>query len=175
MWSKQEAKKFEACLDICTDLCIEIIRNSIDSSGVDGFYMPDPNLINPEGFEYFLEPSYSRITKETKDVVSMLHICGDTRGYMDRIPKLGFDAFSFESPGTSTEEAKMGLGDRVTLVGSLETIPVVMMGTTEKVYTQSLRDIADGVDILAPACGTPPLTPNSNIRTMVEASKSESI
>ncbi len=30
MWSKQEEKKFEACLDICTDLCIEIIRNSID-------------------------------------------------------------------------------------------------------------------------------------------------
>ncbi|NPV51773.1 MAG: hypothetical protein HPY60_11355, partial [Candidatus Methanofastidiosum sp.] len=24
MWSKQEEKKFEACLDICTDLCIEI-------------------------------------------------------------------------------------------------------------------------------------------------------
>ncbi|NYT14263.1 MAG: hypothetical protein GKC01_07130, partial [Candidatus Methanofastidiosa archaeon] len=169
----QEEKKFEACLDICTDLCIEIIRNSVDSSGADGFYMPDPtasgDLLDPKDYQYFLEPRYKRMTKELKDTMSILHICGDTRGYMDRIPHSGFDAFSFEAPGTSVKEAVMGLGDRVTLVGSLETIPVVMMGTPEYVYTQSLRDIADGVDILSPACGTPPMTPNANIRAMVEA------
>ena len=79
------------------------------------------------------------MTKETKDVVSMLHICGDTRGYMDRIPHSGFDAFSFEAPGTSVKEAVMGLGDRVTLVGSLETIPVVMMGNPEYVYHSHLE------------------------------------
>jgi MtaA/CmuA family methyltransferase len=114
MWSKQEEKKFEACLDICTDLCIEVIRNSIDSSGVDGFSMPDPtasgDLLDPKDFQNFLEPCYRRITKETKDTVSILHICGDTRGYMDRIPHSGFDAFSFEAPGTSVKEAVMGLG-----------------------------------------------------------------
>ena len=177
MWSKQEEKKFEACLDICTDLCIEIIRNSLDSSGVDGFSMPDPtasgDLLDPKDFQYFLEPRYRRLTKETKDVVSMLHICGDTRGYMDRIPHTGFDAFSFEAPGTSVKEAKIGLGDRITLVGSVETIPVIMQGAPEKVYTQSLRDMVDGINILAPACGTPPFTPNENIKAMVDASKSK--
>jgi [methyl-Co(III) methanol-specific corrinoid protein]:coenzyme M methyltransferase len=175
MWSKQEEKKFEACLDICTDLCIEVIRNSIDSSGVDGFSMPDPtasgDLLDPKDFQNFLEPCYRRITKETKDTVSILHICGDTRGYMDRIPHSGFDAFSFEAPGTSVKEAVMGLGGRITLVGSVETIPVIMQGSTNHVYTQSLRDIVDGVDILAPACGTPPFTPNANIMAMVQASK----
>ena len=175
MWSKQEEKKFEACLDICTDLCIEVIRNSIDSSGVDGFSMPDPtasgDLLDPKDFQYFIEPCYRRITKETKDIVSILHICGDTRGYMDRIPHSGFDAFSFEAPGTSVKEAVMGLGDRITLVGSVETIPVIMQGSTDHVYTQSLRDIVDGVNILAPACGTPPFTPNANIVAMVQASK----
>ncbi len=177
MWSKQEEKKFEASLDICTDLCIEIIRNSLDSSGVDGFSMPDPtasgDLLDPKDFQYFLEPRYRRLTKETKDVVSMLHICGDTRGYMDRIPHTGFDAFSFEAPGTSVKEAKIGLGDRITLVGSVETIPVIMQGAPEKVYTQSLRDMVDGINILAPACGTPPFTPNENIKAMVDASKSK--
>jgi [methyl-Co(III) methanol-specific corrinoid protein]:coenzyme M methyltransferase len=177
MWSKQEEKKFEACLDICTDLCIEIVRNSVDSSGVDGFSMPDPtasgDLLDPKDFQYFLEPRYKRLTRETKDVPSILHICGDTRGYMDRIPHSGFDAFSFEAPGTSVKEAVRGLGDRVTLVGSVETIPVIMQGSTEQVYTQSLRDIADGVNILAPACGTPPFTPNENIMSMVKASKSK--
>jgi [methyl-Co(III) methanol-specific corrinoid protein]:coenzyme M methyltransferase len=175
MWSKQEEKKFEACLDICTSLCIEVIRNSIDSSGVDGFSMPDPtasgDLLDPKDFQHFLEPCYRRITKETKDTVSILHICGDTRGYMDRIPHSGFDAFSFEAPGTSVKEAVMGLGGRITLVGSVETIPVVMQGSTDHVYTQSLRDIVDGVNILAPACGTPPFTPNANIVAMVKASK----
>ena len=177
MWSKQEEKKFEACLDICTDLCIEIIRNSLDSSGVDGFSMPDPtasgDLLDPKDFQYFLEPCYKRITKENKDSLSMLHICGDTRGYMDRIPHTGFDAFSFEAPGTSVKEAKMGLGDRITLVGSVETIPVIMQGGPENVYTQSLRDIVDGINILAPACGTPPFTPNENIKAMIKASKSK--
>ena len=78
-------------------------------------------------------------------------------------------------PGTSTKEAKMGLGDRITLVGSLETIPVIMQGTTEYVYTQALRDLADGSDILSPACGTPPFTPNANIRAMVEAAEPKKV
>ena len=101
MWSKQEEKKFEACLDICTDLCIEIIRNSVDSSGADGYYLPDQtasgDLLDPKDYQYFLEPRYKRMTKELKDVPGMLHICGDTRGYMDRIPHSGFDAFSYEA------------------------------------------------------------------------------
>ncbi|HOE92372.1 MAG: Methylated-thiol--coenzyme M methyltransferase [Candidatus Methanofastidiosum methylothiophilum] len=179
MWSKQEEKKFEACLDICTDLCIEIIRNSVDSSGADGYYLPDPtasgDLLDPKDYQYFLEPRYKRMTKELKDVPGMLHICGDTRGYMDRIPHSGFDAFSYEAPGTSTKEAKMGLGDRITLVGSLETIPVIMQGTSEYVYKQALRDLADGSDILSPACGTPPFTPNANIRAMVEAAEPKKV
>ena len=59
------------------------------------------------------------------------------------------------------------------LVGSLETIPVIIQ-VLNNVYTQA-RDLADGSDILSPACGTPPFTPNANIRAMVEAAEPKKV
>ena len=61
------------------------------------------------------EPRYKKDDKRAERFSWHAHICGDTRGYMDRIPHSGFDAFSYEAPGTSTKEAKMGLGDRILL------------------------------------------------------------
>jgi methanogenic corrinoid protein MtbC1 len=57
------------------------------------------------------------------------------------------------------------------LVGSLETVRVMMLGSPELVYKEGLENIRDGVDILCPACGTPPYTPLENIKALVEATK----
>ncbi len=166
-WINTDPDKYEAAIQICTDLWIETARNSIDSHGVHGTYTTDAtasgDLIDRTTFERYLLPEYTRFMKATKDVHSFMHICGNTRPYVDLIPNSGFDGFSFEGPGISVKEVKDAVGKRTALIGNLPTLPIILEGNPELIEKESAKAIADGVDILAPACGTPPLTPNANM------------
>jgi MtaA/CmuA family methyltransferase len=173
--SKTDPDKFVQCLDIVTDLLIDIARDAIDNHGADSVYMPDPtasgDLLSPVAFDKYLNPIYRRFTKAIKDVPSYLHICGDTTGFLMYAPYSGFDAFSYEAPGCFTIDAKRAIGDRMALMGSLETVRVIMLGSPELVEKEALQDLRDGTDILCPACGTPPYTPLENIKALVDAAK----
>jgi MtaA/CmuA family methyltransferase len=173
--SKTDPDKFVQCLDIVTDLLIDIARDAIDNHGADSVYMPDPtasgDLLSPVAFDKYLNPIYRRFTKAIKDVPSYLHICGDTTGFLMYAPYSGFDAFSYEAPGCFTIDAKRAIGDRMALMGSLETVRVIMLGSPELVEKEALQDLRDGTEILCPACGTPPYTPLENIKALVDAAK----
>ncbi len=166
-WIHTDPDKFEAAIQVCTDLWIETARNSIDTHGVHGTYTTDAtasaDLIDRSTFETYLLPEYKRFMKSTKDVHSFMHICGNTRPYVDLIPNSGFDGFSFEAPGISVKEAKDAVGDRIALIGNLPTLSVILEGNPEIIEKESAKAIADGVDILCPACGTPPHTSNKNM------------
>lgn len=174
-WINTDPDKFEAAIRVCTDLWIDTARNSIDNYGVHGTYTTDAtasaDLINRETFEEFLVPEYRRYMKATKDVPSFIHICGNTRPYVDLMPRTGFDGFSFEAPGISVKEVKEEVGSRITLIGNLPTLNVILQGTPELIRYEAAKAIADGVDILCPACGTPPYTTNENMRALVESVK----
>lgn len=173
--SETNPDKFMQCLDIVNDVLIDICRDAIDNHGADSLYMPDPtasgDLLSPHSFSALMNPIYQKFTKATKDVPKFLHICGNTAPFLMHAPDSGFDAFSFEAPGCVAYDAKRTIGDRMALVGSLETVRVMMLGTPELVYKEGLENIRDGVDILCPACGTPPYTPLENIKALVEATK----
>jgi len=173
--SKTDPDKFIETLDIVNDLLIDIARDAIDNHGADSVYVPDPtasgDLLSPFDFNTYLNPIYRRFTKAIKDVPSYLHICGNTAGFLGYAPYSGFDAFSYEAPGCYTIDAKRAIGDRMTLIGSLETVRVVMLGSPELVKMETIQHLKDGADIICPACGTPPYTPTENILAMVEAVK----
>ncbi|MBN1785862.1 MAG: MtaA/CmuA family methyltransferase [Candidatus Methanofastidiosa archaeon] len=173
--SKTNPDKFVETLDLVTDLLIDIARDAIDNHGADSVYVPDPtasgDLLSPVDFNTYLNPIYRKFTKAIKDVPSYLHICGNTVGFLAFAPYSGFDAFSYEAPGCFTIDAKKAIGDRMTLMGSLETVRVVMLGTPELVKQETIQHLRDGADIICPACGTPPYTPTENILAMVEAVK----
>ncbi|MHC1609682.1 MAG: MtaA/CmuA family methyltransferase [Candidatus Methanofastidiosia archaeon] len=173
--SKTNPEKFTQCLDIVNDLLIDIARDAIDNHGADSIYMPDPtasgDLLSPESFSTLMVPVYKRFTRAIKDTPSYLHICGNTASFLMHAPDTGFDAFSFEAPGCVTIDAYRTIGKRMGLMGSLETVRVMMLGSPELVYKEGLENIRDGVNILCPACGTPPYTPIENIKALVEATK----
>jgi len=173
--SKTNPDKFMQCLDIVNDLLIDTARDAIDNHGADSVYMPDPtasgDLLSPASFSQLMLPIYQRFTKAIKDVPSFLHICGNTAPFLMHAPDSGFDAFSFEAPGCVAADAKRTIGDRMALIGSLETVRVMMLGSPELVYQEALENIRDGVDIVSPACGTPPYTPIENIKALVDATK----
>lgn len=174
-WINTDPDKFEAAIRVCTDLWIETARNSIDTYAVHGTYTTDAtasgDLINRETFEEFLLPEYKRFMKATKDVPSFIHICGNTRPYVDLLPNSGFDGFSFEGPGISVKEVKNAVGSRMSLIGNLPTLSVMVEGTPEYIKSEAVKAIADGVDILCPACGTPPHTTNEQMIALVESVK----
>jgi len=173
--SKTNPDKATQALDIVTDLLIDIARDAIDNHGADSIYMPDPtasgDLLSPSSFSSLMVPIYKKFTKAIKDVPTYLHICGNTAPFLMYAPDTGFDAFSYEAPGCYTIDAKKTIGDRMALIGSLETVRVMMLGSPELVYKEALEHIRDGADVVCPACGTPPYTPLENIKAMVEATK----
>jgi len=173
--SKTDVDKASECLDLVTDLLIDMARDAIDNHGADSIYMPDPtasgDLLSPASFSGLMVPIYKKFTKAVKDVPTYLHICGNTSPFLMYAPDTGFDAFSYEAPGCYTIDAKKTIGDRMALMGSLETVRVMMLGSPELVYKEALEHIRDGADIICPACGTPPYTPIENIKAMVEATK----
>jgi len=172
-WINTDPDKFEAAIRICTDLWIDTARNAIDAYGVHGTYTTDAtasgDLIGRETFREFLLPEYKRYMKATKDVSSFLHICGNTRIYADLLPNSGFDGFSFEAPGISVKEMKDAVGNKMSLIGNLPSLSVILEGTPELIKYEAAKAIADGIDILCPACGTPPGTPNENMIALVES------
>lgn len=173
--SKTNPEKFSQCLDVVNDLLIDIARDAIDNHGADSIYMPDPtasgDLLSPDSFSTLMVPVYKRFTRAIKDTPSYLHICGNTAPFLMHAPDTGFDTFSFEAPGCVTIDAYRTIGKRMGLMGSLETVRVMMLGSPELVYKEGLENIRDGVNILCPACGTPPYTPIENIKALVEATK----
>ncbi|MBN1786612.1 MAG: MtaA/CmuA family methyltransferase [Candidatus Methanofastidiosa archaeon] len=173
--SKTNPDKATQALEIVTDFLIDIARDAIDNHGADSIYMPDPtasgDLLSPTSFSSLMVPIYKRFTKAIKDVPTYLHICGNTSPFLMYAPDTGFDAFSYEAPGCYTIDAKKTVGDRMALIGSLETVRVMMLGSPELVYKEALEHIRDGADVICPACGTPPYTPLENIKAMVEATK----
>ena len=172
-WINTDPDKFEAAIRICTDLWIDTARNSIDTFGVHGTYTTDAtasgDLIDRATFEEFLLPEYRRFMRATKDVPSFIHICVNTRPYVDLLPNSGFDGFSFEGPGISVKEVKDAVGTRMSLIGNLPTLSVMVEGTPDYIKSEAIKAIADGVDILCPACGTPPYTSNEKMIALVES------
>jgi [methyl-Co(III) methanol-specific corrinoid protein]:coenzyme M methyltransferase len=56
----------------------------------------------------------------------------------------------------------------VTTMGNLSTY-LLEFGTPEKIYIQAERLLADGINIIAPACGLSTSTPLDNIRALTKA------
>ncbi|MEM4706460.1 MAG: uroporphyrinogen decarboxylase family protein, partial [Candidatus Methanomethylicaceae archaeon] len=67
--------------------------------------------------------------------------------------------------------AKPILGDKVSVVGGVPTISVLLFGNPQTVRKAVLEAIAQGVDVVMPSCGIPPRTPTENFRALVEATK----
>jgi len=173
-WSKTNPDKFQAALNFMADLAVEIMRESM-RHGADILYMPDPSasgdLLSPEAFKEFLVPAYRKIISKLGGIPTFLHICGHTGKFLELIPETGFNGFSFEVPGVSVEETKSAIGDRISLIGSVQTLNTLLGGTPETVRKESLQQMLEGVDLLCPACGLPNYTPNKNVIAMVEAAK----
>lgn len=170
--SMRDPERFSHAIGIATDLLIDICREAI-GMGADSIYVPEAtascDLLVPRSLIIDVMPWYGKLSRSIRDVPSYLHICGNVEPILPHIPDSGFSAFSFEAPACTTREAYDALSGRMALVGSVETVGSLLMGSPTDVYMEALGNIRDGVNVVCSACGVPPYTTLENMRAVVNA------
>jgi len=163
-------EKVKEILDITTEALIIVLKDMI-RAGADYYVIPDPtaapDVLDPSMFKEFVVPKHLEIT-ENVGAPSILHICGDVKKILPYMAECGYNGLSIEEVVDLVEARKI-VGDDIALVGNVSTKKTLPFGKPEDVKAEALKALEAGVDILAPGCGIPPITPIQNIVALVEA------
>ena len=159
---------------------LELARASIDA-GAQIIGLVDPtaggSVISRKHFVEFSLPVLQWINAEIKkhrDIPTYLHICGDVGDRLDLMADTGVDGISVDHL-VDVAAAKREVGDRVCIIGNINPVGTLLLGTPEKVLEESRRCIAEagqgGGFVLAPGCGVPPNSPPENMEAMRDAAE----
>ncbi len=137
-------------------ICIEDMSASCD-------------LISPDIYGKVVYPFQVKLIKQI-NVPTVLHICGNVTQIIEKMAETGADGLSIEMK-TDLNFAKSAVGDKVSLVGTVEPVDVLLQGTPEAVLSRSKQALEAGVDFLAPGCSIPPRASLQNLKAMVKATE----
>ncbi len=161
----------EEILDFSKEVCISF-SNYLEDQGADSITIIDPSatteLIGPEDFKRLVAPRIEDIIKTLK-TPAVLHICGDTTAILDAMEKTGARGISIDHL-VDIETAKTYLKNSA-LVGNINPIDTLMLGSKEKIESETKACILKGADIIAPGCGISPKTPTENIVNYINVAK----
>ena len=169
---KSEAHSF---LDKVTNNLIKFANAMIDA-GIDIITIADPSgtgeIMGPKLFEEFVVKYINNLIDGIKkdSIYTIVHICGKMSGVYKEVNEIKADALSFDSV-VSIADAKKNIPNRV-IMGNVSTY-TLEFGTTENVKNITKNSIANGSDIIAPACGLGTKSPIDNIKMMVNTVKEE--
>jgi MtaA/CmuA family methyltransferase len=141
-------------------------------AGADVISFPDHatgDLVSPEMYRDFLVPLHKKIVTRIGAPI-ILHICGNTLSRAQYIVEEHFDCFHYDTK-TDVIELKKVTGKEVSLIGGIDNPQTLLFGTPEDVKNQAKFAAKAGVEILAPECAIPLITPNKNLKAIVEAAK----
>ena len=173
------------------DFVKEVMRIQLESAieqakkllrtGIDCFYIGDPSasasLISPGHFEEFCLPIYREFCDHFRgeDILIYIHVCGNSNPILEMLADTGADTVEPLDPlgGVSVADAKRRIGDRVALMGGVNTLTLAT-GTPEEVRAESERKCAEGGPygyILAAGDMVPPKTTLANLKAVVNVAK----
>jgi len=99
----------------------------------------------------------------------ILHICGDMNVARGSIPLLVNDALSTDAV-VNLRRLKAEVSG-LTTMGNVSTF-LLQSGTPEAIARRARRLVAEGVDIISPACGLSTSSPAANVQALTQAVKS---
>lgn len=163
-----------------TGLVSGMQRRMVDA-GATVMWMADPtssgDLISPDMFDEYSGDHIASVVRDVKamsDVPTFIHICGNTMGIVSHLKATGADCLSFDH-AVDPAKAKAAAGKDLALMGNIDPVQVMMLGTPADVTRESYRilDAAgqDGGFILAPGCETPISSPDENVLAMGRAGR----
>ncbi len=127
-------------------------------------------ILGPKMFEEYAVFYLNQIIRviHHMGVPVILHICGDMKAVKHLIPKLESDTISTDAL-VNLRLLKEEFKDLITM-GNLSTY-LLQFGTVEKVAEQTEKLLADGIDIISPACGLSTSSALSNIHALTQTVK----
>lgn len=157
----------------------KVYAHALVEIGVDALYIGDPSsscsLISPAQFREFCLPRFTDFCSELhkKDILIYIHICGNSSPLLEMLADTGTDCVEPLDPmgGVSVADAKKRVGDRIALMGGVDTVSL-LNGSPEEVKKESENCIAEGGPdgyILAAGDMVPDFAPEENVRAMVAA------
>lgn len=169
-------------LELASDALIRFGKACWDA-GADILHCGDSlascNVIAPRTFERFSFPYLQKVFRAWKAhgvACSILHICGNSTRVLDLYAATGADLVEIDH-AVDLSVAKQRIGDRVALVGNVDTVTELLQGTPATVAASAQRCIdqagAGGGFLLGSGCIVPRYSPIENVRAMVRVAHSQ--
>lgn len=164
-------------LDFTADVAIKYAAAQI-AAGADTIGMSDAaaSMIGPGYYERFVFPRQLRVLKSIKDkhpeVITRLHMCGQTGPLLGKMRELPADIFELDFP-VDLPMARAALGPGRVISGNVSTITDLLEGTPEEVYgaAEACHRTAGKWHIVNSGCEVSPLTPEENLRALIAYAK----
>ena len=167
-------------VDFCFKPCLESAKVIADA-GADILWFPLPiasaNCISRNHYLQFVTDSnrkfYSTLSEFGCKVV--VHTCGKWHDRLDLVVDEGMDGLHLAE--TDLADFKQKFGDKMTMLGQVHPVDIMLNGTAEQAYDESVKDIKraakGGGFLLSADCGIPRETPPENMYAMVRAAIEE--
>ncbi|HWR40227.1 MAG TPA: uroporphyrinogen decarboxylase family protein [Patescibacteria group bacterium] len=164
-------------LSYVTDFLIAFAHRLIDN-GAAVIALGDPTatgeILGPKAFGEYAVPYINRLIDavHARQVPVILHICGNMNTVKHLLPELKADAISTDAV-VSLRKLKEEYPN-ILIMGNLSTF-LLEFGPAEKVAVNARRLLADGIDIIAPACGLSTSTSLFHIRAMTDTIRNKGV
>ena len=167
---RKEPQTVAVYLDaICTQLAR--FARAQAAAGVDAICISEPSgtgeILGPRLFERFTVPALNSVLDQFEIGVKIVHICGQLSSVYPLLKEIHCDVFSFDAVVPAAEVRKH-LAPGQAAMGNVSTFALGSM-PEEKIRSLVKTSLDGGVDIVAPACGLPSITPLCNVQAMVAA------
>jgi len=170
----------EELLTYATDISCQFIR-LMAQTGCDMLSNGDspagPEMISPEMYRCFALPYEKLIVGEAHrcKLPYALHICGNTDTILEDMVQSGSDAFELDYK-TDAQKALELFGNKACFIGNIDPSGVLALGSPELVErkTNELLGIFANNSrfILNAGCALPSMTPEINLRRMINTARS---
>jgi len=165
--------------DFCTDLLIHLYGPLVDA-GMQVISLADPtasgDLISKKQFGKFAVPSLKKFSDwaKSRNVHTLLHICGNTTDRLDLFPETGASCISLDHK-TDIGAAKEALFGKMCFGGNVDPVAVMLQGTADDVESSCKEIIekagTEGGFVLMPGCDIPPTVPYENIQRFIQTAR----
>lgn len=170
----------ERVVDFVTDLLIHLYEPLVKDGTLEVISLADPtasgDLISKKQFERFALPYLKRFSDwaRSKNVHTLVHICGNTTDRLDLFPLTGASCISLDHK-TDIAKAKEILYGKMCFAGNVDPVKVMLQGTVQDVEDHCRRIIetagTDGGFVLMPGCDIPPTVPYENIERFIDVAR----
>lgn len=170
----------EKVVDFATDLLIHLYEPLVADGTLDVITLSDPtasgDLISRKQFEKFALPYLKKFTDwaKSKNVHTLVHICGNTTDRLDLYPLTGASCISLDHK-TDMVKAKELLLGKICFAGNVDPVKIMLNGSVQDVEDSCKAVIqtagTDGGFVLMPGCDIPPTVPYENIRKFIKTAR----